>query len=224
MKKLFITLYIIIFCISSSLSWSAPDLNNIERLASWIIKNKDQKGTEDFKVVSEALVELLSENTSTGRLTVKIKFLSNKKTSKDFQKYSKNLLKLLGSKEKKIIEAIIFADVPDDDTWTFLFNDKEEEGIYYLDFERVRKNNENLLFWILYDKSKVSKMGFRSYIYYYQVNCKISKFKVLTTLLYKEKRGKGNFETVNSENSKWEFAPPYSSIENIIKEVCNHIK
>ena len=90
--------------------------------------------------------------------------------------------------------------------------------IMYVDFERIRKEGNNVYFWILFD-FQTSKEGYLSEINYMQTDCKESKYKILQATFYKKQMGEGMSKSIPSE-SQWNYPIPNSSAEETLKKVC----
>ena len=93
---------------------------------------------------------------------------------------------------------------------------------YYVDFERIRKHDGYVYFWMLSDYLKPNKWGSLSARTYKQVDCKLFRFKFLNDLYYKGPMGTGDANGgSNKPDKEWIYAPPNSSSESILKRVCS---
>ena len=101
--------------------------------------------------------------------------------------------------------------------WTML--GKNARGTFYVDFERIRKNDGYLYYWQLGDFLKPAK-GFLSVTVYRQLDCRLFRYKSLSYSFHKKPMGEKPSETVNHRNTEWEYPSPNSSNETIIKRVC----
>ena len=45
---------------------------------------------------------------------------------------------------------------------------------------------------------------------------------MLTNIMYKQRMGQGNGESYSPKNPEWNYSPPNSLIESILKAVCKH--
>ena len=93
--------------------------------------------------------------------------------------------------------------------------------IYYVDYERIRKHGGYVYWWKVTDLLKPDKDGDLSYKKYYQGDCKLFRFKLLSYSYHKEPMGRGIGETNNKPDKDWEYAPPDSASEIILKSVCS---
>ena len=91
---------------------------------------------------------------------------------------------------------------------------------FFIDFERVRKNDGYVYFWYLQNYNKINKAGFLSFKFYTQADCKIFRYKLLAFHTHKEPMGKdiGNSSTPTDE---WRYASPNTSMEKLLKDVCS---
>ena len=61
---------------------------------------------------------------------------------------------------------------------------------YYADFEEIRKHNGHHYVWILSNLLKPDSDGDLSYHMYFQIDCKVFRFKNLVEIYYKEPMGR----------------------------------
>ena len=95
---------------------------------------------------------------------------------------------------------------------------------YYVDFEIIRKNDEYVYWWSLFDYLKPNKSGILSGKLYTQGDCELFRFKTLSASLHKEPMGKGTGRSHIPENPEWDYAPPDSNAEVTLKAVCEYAK
>ena len=107
--------------------------------------------------------------------------------------------------------------------WT-LVGGNDRGTSYYVDFERIKKHDGYIYFWVMSDFLIPAPTGEMSAIIYHQGDCKIFRLKRLSYLFYKESEGKGNSETKNPPNPEWDYASPNSSTEGILKTLCDWVK
>ena len=94
---------------------------------------------------------------------------------------------------------------------------------YYVDFERIRKHGGYVYFWELDDYLKPSEGGILSAKVYNQGDCKLFRYKVLSSSFHKEPMGGGTSSTnYNPKNPQWDFPSPNSSVETVLKSVCEY--
>ncbi len=92
---------------------------------------------------------------------------------------------------------------------------------YYVDFERIRKVDGYVYFWELSDRLKPNKWGNLSAKMYKQGDCKLFRYKNLSISTHKEPMGGGTGETDDNPDKEWNYPPPDSVIETILKSVCS---
>ena len=97
---------------------------------------------------------------------------------------------------------------------------------FYVDFERIRKHDGYVYFWMLIDYLKPSKYGDLSAKVYSQGDCKLFRYKWLDISYHTQPMGEGTPSTtgVSKKGQKWRYPPPYSSVETILKTVCAYAK
>jgi hypothetical protein len=91
---------------------------------------------------------------------------------------------------------------------------------FYVDFGRIRKHDGFVYYWRLRDYLKPNKWGDLSSKVYEQVDCKLLRFKDLSYSSHKEPMGGGTGDPYTPPD-KWNYPPPNSSIEVILKSVCS---
>ena len=100
---------------------------------------------------------------------------------------------------------------------------KNERGdTQYVDFERVRKVDGHVYFWLLNDFLKpITDMKLLSSKTYRQVDCKSFGFKNLSYVYHKESMGRDNGESAESVNKDWRYPQPNTVDEFLVKLVCS---
>ena len=90
-----------------------------------------------------------------------------------------------------------------------------------MDFERIRKHDGFVYFWEMRDYLKPNKWGSLSTKIYRQGDCKLFRFIYLSWSFHKEPMGGGDGRVVNIPDKEWNYPPPNSSLEYLLKSVCN---
>lgn len=94
---------------------------------------------------------------------------------------------------------------------------------YYVDFERIRKHKGLVYFWQLGDYLKPNEYGTFSSKVYREADCVRFRLKYLTSSYHTKPMGEGTpSSTNNNPDKEWQYPPPNSSAEAILKAVCNH--
>jgi hypothetical protein len=93
----------------------------------------------------------------------------------------------------------------------------------YVDFDRIRKHDGYVYYWVLSDLLKPSKSGVLSVKAYYQGDCKLFRLKYLSLSFYTEPMGNGTLTgSNNTPDKEWRYPPPSSSGETVLNSVCSH--
>ena len=93
---------------------------------------------------------------------------------------------------------------------------------HYVDFERIRKVDGYIYYWILEDYGKPDKDGVFSEKLYVQGDCKLFRVMYLSSSFYKEPMGGGSTLNFNVTNlQKWNYLPPDSVGEVVLETVCS---
>ena len=98
-----------------------------------------------------------------------------------------------------------------------------EDGIgntYYVDFEKIRKAEGYIYVWFLLDRDKPNHVGYFSTQIFRQIDCKLSRFKVLRYSFHEATMGRGKGRILTAKQPDWDYPPPNSSGALILKSVC----
>ena len=119
---------------------------------------------------------------------------------------------------------------------------KNAVGTIYVDFETIRKHDgyvywwelTNLLrptehdgyvfWWELTDLLKPTETGILSAKTYHQGDCKLFRHKTLSFSFHKRPMGGGIGDVQEPIKKGWNYSPPNSSSEDILKSVCAYAK
>ena len=115
----------------------------------------------------------------------------------------------------------VFFSSPSYAEWTKVSKSVESGDTYYVDYERIRKHDGFVYYWTLSDFLKPFKTGMLSSKTYYQGDCKLFRYKTLSYSFHKEPMGGGTGDVDNVPDKDWKYPPPKSSIETILKSVCD---
>jgi len=91
---------------------------------------------------------------------------------------------------------------------------------FYVDFERIRKHDGFVYYWVLIDFLKPDKWGNLSGKTYKQGDCNLFRVKFLSNVHHKQQMGRDIGESSSSKNPEWTYLPPNTFWENILKSVC----
>ena len=96
---------------------------------------------------------------------------------------------------------------------------------FYVDFERIRKVDGYVYFWLLQDSLKPKRHGILSGKMYNQGDCKLFRFKTLSFYFHKEPMGGGTGDVSEpiGINRNWKHPPPNTIDEFILKHVCLYV-
>ena len=93
---------------------------------------------------------------------------------------------------------------------------KRDKGItYYVNFEKIKKNNGYVYWWQLIDK----EYGDPSIKLYIQADCKKFRVKVMSVYSYKGPMGQGGVSSSNPPKN-WAYPRPNTPGENSLEDVC----
>jgi hypothetical protein len=125
---------------------------------------------------------------------------------------------------KKLILILLFSTVMFSSSsyagWTKV-SETVDGYTFYVDYERIKKHDGYVYFWSLTDYLKPSPHGIFSSKTYKQGDCKLFRVKGLSYVHHKQPMGSGTGISDNPKNPEWNYPPPNSPIETILKQVCN---
>ena len=91
---------------------------------------------------------------------------------------------------------------------------------FYLDSERTGSEEGYIYVWSLLDRDKPNHVGYFSTQIFRQIDCKLSRFKVLRYSFHEARMGRGEGKTLIAKQPDWDYPPSNSSGELILKSVC----
>ena len=120
-----------------------------------------------------------------------------------------------------LLLCVIFSSLSNAD-WKQMWNSLGDT--YYVDFDRIRKQNGYVYYWQLLDYLKPDEYGHFSSKAYTQGDCKMFRFKFLNSSLHKERMGSGDGEVDNTPDNEWTYPFPNSVFKDNLKSVCEYAK
>ena len=94
-------------------------------------------------------------------------------------------------------------------------------GSFYVDFERIRKHNGFVYYWVLVDFLAPTEGGQLSGKVYKQGDCKVFRHKFLSFVHHNQPMGRDTGKSNSPENPEWKYPPPGSMWEITQQAVCN---
>ena len=95
----------------------------------------------------------------------------------------------------------------------------------YVDFERIKKHDGYVYWWELNDWLEPNETGDLSAKSYIQGDCKKFRYKNLSWSFHKGSMGGGEISlTSNTPDKDWNYPPPDSSTEIVLKVVCQYAR
>ena len=121
-----------------------------------------------------------------------------------------------------LLSAIVLAS-PSHAKWTDMGSTVNGRN-FYVDFTRVQVNNGYVYVWVIDNYLKPDKWGDMSSKILREINCTVPrKFRIISAYFHTQPMGEGNpSETYNSPQD-WEYPPPESMIEGILRTVCKSV-
>jgi hypothetical protein len=96
-----------------------------------------------------------------------------------------------------------------------------EGAVFYVDFDKIRKNGGYVYFWSLQDLLEPSPQGDLSFQSYFQGDCELFRYRSLNNISHKQPMGGGRGDSTKPTNPEWEYPPPNSIIDTTLTEVCS---
>ena len=91
---------------------------------------------------------------------------------------------------------------------------------FYADFDRIRKHDGYVYYWVMADYLKPTEYGHLSAKVYIQGDCKLFRFKELSISQHKEPLGGGTGD-IDTQLQDWTYPPPNAGSEIILEYICN---
>ena len=106
--------------------------------------------------------------------------------------------------------------------WTPVAKSVDGSSTNYVDFERIRKANGLVYYWMILDRLEPSSGGDLSYKSYWKVDCKTMRQMGLSFSRYKLPMGEGPVAGTFNPPEEWQYVPPDSVREITLLAVCAH--
>ena len=107
--------------------------------------------------------------------------------------------------------------------WEKLGEGTDNGTTFYVDFDRIRTNGGYVYYWQLQDllePIESGDYGMLSGKTYYRGDCAMLRYKTLSYIFYEQPMGEGSGKSSVSINKEWNYPPPNSPAEIILKRVC----
>ena len=104
--------------------------------------------------------------------------------------------------------------------WKYITTNKTFKDDYYVDLDSIKKIDGMIFFWDLRDGPAPVVDKYYSSKSYMKVDCDYLRNKPITQFLYIERMGLGKFTELKSTKNEWEYNPPGSVYDIILKFVC----
>jgi hypothetical protein len=92
----------------------------------------------------------------------------------------------------------------------------------YVDFDRIRKVNGLVYYWLIQDYLEPNKHGDMSYKIYSKADCETMQRMKLSFSYYKLPMAEGTAAGTFTPDPEWLYAPPDSLLEATLNAVCAH--
>jgi hypothetical protein len=91
---------------------------------------------------------------------------------------------------------------------------------FFMDFQNIRKQGGMVFFWALQNEKKPDKFGNLSNKHYFKVNCSAMGAVMLTGYYYSKPMGRGSHHSKRYPDNKWQYPPPNTPINTLMKLAC----
>ena len=91
---------------------------------------------------------------------------------------------------------------------------------FSLDSERTGSEEGYIYVWSLLYRDEPNHVGYFSTQIFRQIDCKLSRFKVLRYSFHEARMGRGEGKTLIAKQPDWDYPPSNSSGELILKSIC----
>ena len=92
---------------------------------------------------------------------------------------------------------------------------------YYVDFERILKNDGYVYYWHLKDYLKPDKWGDLSVKVYTRGDCELFRYFELKSSYHTQPMGMGPYSTLATPSPQWQYPSPNSAAERILDKICS---
>ena len=105
--------------------------------------------------------------------------------------------------------------------WVKVISDTDE-NVFYVDFEKIRKDDGYINYWYLTDLLKPTNTGYLSAKVYVQGDCKLLRFKPFSASFHKKPMGNGlgHIRKPQADLKNWQYPLPGSASEFLLKAAC----
>ena len=94
---------------------------------------------------------------------------------------------------------------------------------HYVDASSVKTDGDIIHYWALEDSANTDMFGAMSKAWYIKADCKIKRYKILSTVLYKSQLGKNRFNKFYGSYPSWDYPTPGSVAYLEITHMCNSL-
>jgi hypothetical protein len=108
--------------------------------------------------------------------------------------------------------------------WTYISSSNMSNVEFYVDFDRLKKQDGISSFWVLQNYPKLDKFGDFSNISKTQSDCSEMGYRDMHVYYYSAPMGKGKINISEIETSVWRYPPPNSVMETVLESVCDYVK
>lgn len=105
--------------------------------------------------------------------------------------------------------------------WTKVVESPDGSHIY-INVNTIRENNDYVYYWILSDAATIIS-GHKSSEFYKQGDCGVSRFKILSMIVYKKSMANGNKKDLGG-NDEWVYPEPDNAARTSLDYACNYVK
>jgi len=97
---------------------------------------------------------------------------------------------------------------------------ENDHAFYYIDPATIRKNGDLRRVWEITDLKQRSKYGVMSRRVLNEYDCKEERQRILSLSTHSDPMANGRTISSDSEPSEWDYAPPNTSVQTILRIVC----
>ena len=106
--------------------------------------------------------------------------------------------------------------------WTKLVEHPDGHS-FYIGTDTIKKHGGYVYYWYMTDFLKPTEWGDMSVKTYYQGDCGVTRYKILSHIWYKQPMGGGIGETDNTP-SEWEYPSPDSIAGLMLRYACAYVE
>jgi len=106
--------------------------------------------------------------------------------------------------------------------WLKIGDSEKNGNTYFIDKDTIKKNGEYVYWYHMSNYKKLNEYGDMSEIIYYQGDCGMSKYKMLSGIFYYQLMGTNESSRETAKNPEWVYTFPGQIDKALLEYACNN--